>query len=98
MMIFVLLPTFINSVFQLYVQAFLKKDDAVGYRVMVQTEDHALTFLQQPGNENILYAKVLLSDFQWCRQKQFKNMLSGPKIYKCICLACFSGSIWLNTL
>ncbi|XP_029689875.1 ER membrane protein complex subunit 1 isoform X1 [Takifugu rubripes] len=34
---------------KLYVQAFLKKDDAVGYRVMVQTEDHALTFLQQPG-------------------------------------------------
>ncbi|XP_068601066.1 ER membrane protein complex subunit 1 [Brachionichthys hirsutus] len=34
---------------KLYVQAFLKKDDAVGYRVMVQTEDHTLTFLQQPG-------------------------------------------------
>lgn len=44
---------FINSVLQLYVQAFLKKDDAVGYRVMVQTEDHALTFLQQPGTGNI---------------------------------------------
>lgn len=51
-MIFVLHSTSINSVIQLYVQAFLKKDDAVGYRVMVQTEDHALTFLQQPGNEN----------------------------------------------
>lgn len=51
-MIFVLLSTFVNSVFQLYVQAFLKKDDAVGYRVMVQTEDHALTFLQQPGNQS----------------------------------------------
>uniref|UniRef100_A0A671TIV5 ER membrane protein complex subunit 1 n=1 Tax=Sparus aurata TaxID=8175 RepID=A0A671TIV5_SPAAU len=37
------------SVFQLYVQAFLKKDDAVGYRVMVHSEDHALSFLQQPG-------------------------------------------------
>lgn len=37
------------SVFQMYVQAFLKKDDAVGYRVMVQTEDHTLTFMQQPG-------------------------------------------------
>ncbi|TKS77373.1 ER membrane protein complex subunit 1 [Collichthys lucidus] len=34
---------------ELYVQAFLKKDDSVGYRVMVQTEDHALAFLQQPG-------------------------------------------------
>lgn len=38
-----------SSVFQLHVQAFLKKDDAVGYRVMVQTEDYTLTFLQQPG-------------------------------------------------
>uniref|UniRef100_A0AAQ5YPC9 ER membrane protein complex subunit 1 n=1 Tax=Amphiprion ocellaris TaxID=80972 RepID=A0AAQ5YPC9_AMPOC len=38
-----------NSVFQLYVQAFLKKDDSVGYRAMVQTEDHTLTFIQQPG-------------------------------------------------
>lgn len=37
------------SIFQLYVQAFLKKDDSVGYRVMVQTEDHTLTFIQQPG-------------------------------------------------
>ncbi|KAK5923439.1 hypothetical protein CgunFtcFv8_000409 [Champsocephalus gunnari] len=34
---------------ELYVQAFLKKDDSVGYRVMVQTEDHTLTFIQQPG-------------------------------------------------
>ncbi|XP_041859597.1 ER membrane protein complex subunit 1 isoform X2 [Melanotaenia boesemani] len=34
---------------RLFVQAFLKKDDAVGYRVMVQTEDHTLTFIQQPG-------------------------------------------------
>uniref|UniRef100_A0A8C9Y4B1 ER membrane protein complex subunit 1 n=1 Tax=Sander lucioperca TaxID=283035 RepID=A0A8C9Y4B1_SANLU len=33
----------------LYVQAFLKKDDSVGYRVIVQTEDHTLTFIQQPG-------------------------------------------------
>ncbi|XP_063064520.1 ER membrane protein complex subunit 1 [Engraulis encrasicolus] len=33
----------------LYIQAFLKKDDSVGYRAMVQTEDFALTFLQQPG-------------------------------------------------
>ncbi|XP_017273399.1 ER membrane protein complex subunit 1 isoform X2 [Kryptolebias marmoratus] len=34
---------------RLHVQAFLKKDDSVGYRVMVQSEDHALTFIQQPG-------------------------------------------------
>ncbi|XP_073731284.1 ER membrane protein complex subunit 1 [Misgurnus anguillicaudatus] len=34
---------------KLYVHAFLKKDDSVGYRVMVQTEDLTLTFLQQPG-------------------------------------------------
>nr|XP_046200723.1 ER membrane protein complex subunit 1-like isoform X1 [Oncorhynchus gorbuscha] len=35
--------------FKLYVHAFLKKDDSVGYRVLVQTQDHALTFIQQPG-------------------------------------------------
>uniref|UniRef100_A0A8C5FC88 ER membrane protein complex subunit 1 n=1 Tax=Gadus morhua TaxID=8049 RepID=A0A8C5FC88_GADMO len=35
--------------FQLYIQAFLKKDDSVGYRVMVQSEDQTLTFMQQPG-------------------------------------------------
>ncbi|XP_076019538.1 ER membrane protein complex subunit 1 [Genypterus blacodes] len=34
---------------ELFVQAFLKKDDSVGYKVMVQTEDHTLTFIQQPG-------------------------------------------------
>ncbi|XP_063173754.1 ER membrane protein complex subunit 1-like isoform X2 [Candoia aspera] len=34
---------------QLYVQVFLKKDDSVGYRALVQTEDHVLLFLQQPG-------------------------------------------------
>ncbi|KAK3519101.1 hypothetical protein QTP70_016312 [Hemibagrus guttatus] len=34
---------------RLYVNAFLKKDDSVGYRLMVQTEDLVLTFLQQPG-------------------------------------------------
>uniref|UniRef100_A0A4W5P6Z7 ER membrane protein complex subunit 1 n=1 Tax=Hucho hucho TaxID=62062 RepID=A0A4W5P6Z7_9TELE len=34
---------------KLYVHAFLKKDDSVGYRVLVQTQDHALTFIQQPG-------------------------------------------------
>lgn len=36
--------------FQLYIQVFLKKDDSVGYRALVQTEDHMLMFLQQPGN------------------------------------------------
>uniref|UniRef100_A0A8C2WRY9 ER membrane protein complex subunit 1 n=1 Tax=Cyclopterus lumpus TaxID=8103 RepID=A0A8C2WRY9_CYCLU len=44
-----ILQCFLYSVFQLYVQAFLKKDDSVGYRAMVQTEDHTLTFIQQPG-------------------------------------------------
>uniref|UniRef100_A0AAR2L9D4 ER membrane protein complex subunit 1 n=1 Tax=Pygocentrus nattereri TaxID=42514 RepID=A0AAR2L9D4_PYGNA len=34
---------------KLYVHAFLKKDDSVGYRVLVQTEDLVLNFLQQPG-------------------------------------------------
>ncbi|KAL4646018.1 ER membrane protein complex subunit 1 isoform X3 [Arapaima gigas] len=34
---------------KLYVHAFLKKDDSVGYRLLVQMEDHTLTFLQQPG-------------------------------------------------
>ncbi|MGH0168046.1 UNVERIFIED_CONTAM: hypothetical protein FKN15_073673 [Acipenser sinensis] len=34
---------------RLYVHAFLKKDDSVGYRVLVQTEDHALILVQQPG-------------------------------------------------
>ncbi|KAM9786088.1 ER membrane protein complex subunit 1 [Neosynchiropus ocellatus] len=34
---------------KLFVQSFLKKDDSVGYRVLVQAEDHSLTFVQQPG-------------------------------------------------
>uniref|UniRef100_A0A8B9KAZ7 ER membrane protein complex subunit 1 n=1 Tax=Astyanax mexicanus TaxID=7994 RepID=A0A8B9KAZ7_ASTMX len=34
---------------KLYIHTFLKKDDSVGYRVLVQTEDLVLTFLQQPG-------------------------------------------------
>lgn len=34
---------------QMYIQAFLKKDDSVGYRALVQTTDHMITFLQQPG-------------------------------------------------
>ncbi|XP_077312429.1 ER membrane protein complex subunit 1 isoform X1 [Lithobates pipiens] len=33
----------------LYLQLFLKKDDSVGYRALVQTEDNQLTFLHQPG-------------------------------------------------
>uniref|UniRef100_A0A8C5GAP3 ER membrane protein complex subunit 1 n=1 Tax=Gouania willdenowi TaxID=441366 RepID=A0A8C5GAP3_GOUWI len=39
----------LNPVFQIYVQAFLKKDDSVSYRVLVQTEDHTLTFIHLPG-------------------------------------------------
>uniref|UniRef100_A0A8C0QX72 ER membrane protein complex subunit 1 n=1 Tax=Canis lupus dingo TaxID=286419 RepID=A0A8C0QX72_CANLU len=34
---------------RLYIQVFLKKDDSVGYRALVQTEDHLLLFLQQLG-------------------------------------------------
>ncbi|XP_070812063.1 ER membrane protein complex subunit 1 [Pituophis catenifer annectens] len=34
---------------QLFIQVFLKKDDSVGYRALVQTKDHLLLFLQQPG-------------------------------------------------
>lgn len=37
---------------QLYIQVFLKKDDSVGYRALVQTEDHMLMFLQQPGDSH----------------------------------------------
>lgn len=33
----------------MYIQVFLKKDDSVGYRALVQTEDHLLLFLQQLG-------------------------------------------------
>ncbi|XP_075462137.1 ER membrane protein complex subunit 1 [Ascaphus truei] len=33
----------------LFLQLFLKKDDSVGYRALVQTEDNQLQFLQQPG-------------------------------------------------
>ncbi|XP_061004022.1 ER membrane protein complex subunit 1 isoform X4 [Dama dama] len=32
---------------RLYIQVFLKKDDSVGYRALVQTQDHLLLFLQQ---------------------------------------------------
>lgn len=33
----------------MYIQVFLKKDDSVGYRALVHTEDHLLLFLQQLG-------------------------------------------------
>ncbi|XP_053546268.1 ER membrane protein complex subunit 1 [Bombina bombina] len=33
----------------LFLQLFLKKDDSVGYRALVQTEDNQLLFFQQPG-------------------------------------------------
>lgn len=48
----VFLVLFCSVVFfsQLYIQVFLKKDDSVGYRALVQTEDHMLMFLQQPGD------------------------------------------------
>uniref|UniRef100_A0A8C5GAC4 ER membrane protein complex subunit 1 n=1 Tax=Gouania willdenowi TaxID=441366 RepID=A0A8C5GAC4_GOUWI len=38
----------------IYVQAFLKKDDSVSYRVLVQTEDHTLTFIHLPGRKLII--------------------------------------------
>uniref|UniRef100_H3BIS7 ER membrane protein complex subunit 1 n=1 Tax=Latimeria chalumnae TaxID=7897 RepID=H3BIS7_LATCH len=40
---------------RLFVQPFLKKDDSVGYRVLVQMEDHTLIFLSQPGR--VLWAR-----------------------------------------
>uniref|UniRef100_A0AAQ5Z3T8 ER membrane protein complex subunit 1 n=1 Tax=Amphiprion ocellaris TaxID=80972 RepID=A0AAQ5Z3T8_AMPOC len=46
---------------KLYVQAFLKKDDSVGYRAMVQTEDHTLTFIQQPDGLMSMVMKRLSS-------------------------------------
>ncbi|CAM5166367.1 unnamed protein product [Eretmochelys imbricata] len=49
---------------QLYIQVFLKKDDSVGYRALVQTEDHMLMFLQQPG-------KVL-----WSREESLAEVVS----------------------
>ncbi|XP_018413669.1 PREDICTED: ER membrane protein complex subunit 1 [Nanorana parkeri] len=36
----------------LYLQLFLKKDDSVGYRALVQTEDNQLTFLHQPDHQS----------------------------------------------
>ncbi|XP_025909423.1 ER membrane protein complex subunit 1 isoform X1 [Nothoprocta perdicaria] len=49
---------------QLYIQVFLKKDDSVGYRALVQTEDHMLIFLQQPG-------KVV-----WTREESLAEVVS----------------------
>uniref|UniRef100_H9GS91 EMC1 first beta-propeller domain-containing protein n=1 Tax=Anolis carolinensis TaxID=28377 RepID=H9GS91_ANOCA len=49
---------------QLYIQVFLKKDDSVGYRALVQTEDHMLLFLQQPG-------KIL-----WSREESLAEVVS----------------------
>uniref|UniRef100_V9KAG0 ER membrane protein complex subunit 1 n=1 Tax=Callorhinchus milii TaxID=7868 RepID=V9KAG0_CALMI len=39
----------VGSPEQLYIQPFLKKDDSVGYRALLQTIDHTLTYIQQPG-------------------------------------------------
>ncbi|KAF7239329.1 ER membrane protein complex subunit 1 [Varanus komodoensis] len=49
---------------QLYIQVFLKKDDSVGYRALVQTADHMLLFLQQPG-------KVL-----WSREESLAEVVA----------------------
>ncbi|XP_078186701.1 ER membrane protein complex subunit 1 isoform X9 [Callithrix jacchus] len=50
---------------RLYIQVFLKKDDSVGYRALVQTEDHLLLFLQQLG-------KVVL----WSREESLAEVVS----------------------
>uniref|UniRef100_A0AAY5KXP7 ER membrane protein complex subunit 1 n=1 Tax=Esox lucius TaxID=8010 RepID=A0AAY5KXP7_ESOLU len=42
---------------KLYVHAFLKKDDSVGYRVLVQTEDHALTFIQLLARSRVVWTR-----------------------------------------
>ncbi|XP_011789422.1 PREDICTED: ER membrane protein complex subunit 1 isoform X5 [Colobus angolensis palliatus] len=42
---------------RLYIQVFLKKDDSVGYRALVQTEDHLLLFLQQLGGKVVLWSR-----------------------------------------
>ncbi|XP_075047264.1 ER membrane protein complex subunit 1 [Mixophyes fleayi] len=43
----------------LYLQLFLKKDDSVGYRALVQTEDNQLLFLHQPGKVSWLREESL---------------------------------------
>ena len=58
---------------QLYVQAFLKKDDSVGYRVMVQAEDHTLTFIQQPGMDG-KNGKLFMSGFVCINVKVIESL------------------------
>lgn len=48
---------------QVYIQVFLKKDDSVGYRALVQTEDHLLLFLQQLGEQTSFHSPLY---FQVC--------------------------------
>ncbi|XP_058300234.1 ER membrane protein complex subunit 1 isoform X4 [Hylobates moloch] len=50
---------------RLYIQVFLKKDDSVGYRALVQTEDHLLLFLQ------LLAGKVVL----WSREESLAEVV-----------------------
>ncbi|KAF6108513.1 ER membrane protein complex subunit 1 [Phyllostomus discolor] len=50
---------------RLHIQVFLKKDDSVGYRALVQTEDHLLLFLQQ------LVGKVVL----WTREESLAEVV-----------------------
>ncbi|XP_012888868.1 PREDICTED: ER membrane protein complex subunit 1 isoform X2 [Dipodomys ordii] len=42
---------------KLYIQVFLKKDDSVGYRALVQTQDHLLLFLQQLAGKVVLWSR-----------------------------------------
>ncbi|KAM9736890.1 ER membrane protein complex subunit 1 isoform 5-T5 [Dama dama] len=42
---------------RLYIQVFLKKDDSVGYRALVQTQDHLLLFLQQLAGRVVLWSR-----------------------------------------
>eukprot|EP00069_Balaena_mysticetus_P021018 bmy_13302T0 len=42
---------------RMYIQVFLKKDDSVGYRALVQTEDHLLLFLQQLAGRVVLWSR-----------------------------------------
>lgn len=60
--------------FQLYIQVFLKKDDSVGYRALVQTEDHMLMFLQQPGNwhEQLTWSGFFYQCIPSCRTRRFQ--------------------------
>uniref|UniRef100_A0A2K5MWG0 ER membrane protein complex subunit 1 n=1 Tax=Cercocebus atys TaxID=9531 RepID=A0A2K5MWG0_CERAT len=42
---------------RLFFFLFLKKDDSVGYRALVQTEDHLLLFLQQLAGKVVLWSR-----------------------------------------